>query len=286
VAAAYAGLKAYSAFAAEQWQAQRGTHLTGSGTEQITEQIAEETPVALAYNGASFAVMMATPQDLEDFALGFSLSEGVVAARAEVLGMKLSQHPEGVVIDVTIEGERFAALAARQRNLTGRTGCGLCGVRDLEQAIRHPEPLAQQTVIRHEAVQEALTQLAERQPINAMTGALHAAAWAQLDGAIACVREDVGRHNALDKLIGALVQRGTDLSAGFAVLTSRASYELIQKAATCGINALAAVSGPTALAIRLAEEVGLCLIGFSRPGRHTVYAQPQRVVGAMPEALA
>lgn len=271
--AAYAGLHPHSAFPAEQWQAQRAG-------APVREQIAEETPVALTYNGASFAVMMATPQDLDDFALGFSLSEGVVAARAEVLGMKMEPHPEGIVVDVSIAAERFAKLEARQRNLTGRTGCGLCGVRDLEQAIRHPVPLAHRSVIEHEAVQSALTQLAERQPINAVTGALHAAAWARQDGSIEFVREDVGRHNALDKLIGALAQRGADSKDGFAVLTSRASYELIQKAATCGISALVAVSGPTALAIRLAEEVGLCLIGFARPGRHTVYTYAQRVVNA------
>jgi FdhD protein len=276
---AYSSLQPHSAFTAEQWHAQRAS-------ERAKEQIAEETPIALTYNGASFAVMMATPQDLEDFAFGFTLSEGVVAARAEVLDMKLSRHPEGVVVDVKIAKERFAALEARQRNLTGRTGCGLCGVRDLEQAIRHPEPLARQVVLEHEAVQRAITQLAGCQPINTITGALHAAAWARLDGSIELVREDVGRHNALDKLIGALAQRGIDFGAGFAVMTSRASYELIQKAAMCGISALAAVSGPTALAIRLAEEVGLCLIGFARPGRHTVYTQPQRVIGGLKKVPA
>jgi FdhD protein len=276
---AYPGLHPHTAFAAEQWQAQHAS-------AQVNDQIAEETPVALTYNGASFAVMMATPQDLEDFALGFSLSEGVVGSRAQVHDMKLNRHPEGVVVDVKIAQERFDALEARQRNLTGRTGCGLCGVRDLEQAIRHPEPLAQQVVIEHAAVEKAVGQLASRQPINAITGALHAAAWARLDGSIELVREDVGRHNALDKLIGALAQGGVDVGSGFAVMTSRASYELIQKCATCDISALAAVSGPTALAIRLAEEVGLCLIGFARPGRHTVYTQPQRVVGAAREVTA
>ena len=277
MATAYAGLKTHSAFAAEQWL---GEHCT-----PVVEQVAEETPVALTYNGTSFAVMMSTPQDLEDFALGFSLSEGIVSSREAVLDLAVSQHPEGVVVDIKIDSERFAQLQARERNLTGRTGCGLCGVRSLEQAIRHPSALRTDRVIEHGAVQKAVTQLASRQPINAMTGALHAAAWAQLEGSIVCVREDVGRHNALDKLIGALIRQSTDLRAGFVVLTSRASYELVQKAATCGIATLAAVSGPTALAIRLAQEVGLCLIGFSRPGRHTVYAEPQRIVGAR-EAVA
>lgn len=277
MATAYAGLKAHSAFAAEQWLGERCT--------PVVEQVAEETPVALTYNGTSFAVMMSTPQDLEDFALGFSLSEGIVGSREAVLDLAVSQHPEGVVVDIQIDSERFAQLQARERNLTGRTGCGLCGVRSLEQAIRHPSALRTDKLIEHGAVQKAVTQLATRQPINAMTGALHAAAWAQLDGSIGCVREDVGRHNALDKLIGALIRHSTDLRAGFVVLTSRASYELVQKAATCGIATLAAVSGPTALAIRLAQEVGLCLIGFSRPGRHTVYAEPRRIVGAR-EAVA
>ncbi len=274
---AYAALKAHSAFTAEQWLGERRT--------RVTEQVAEETPVAIAYNGTSFAVMMATPQDLEDFALGFTLSEGIVDTHAAVQALAVSQHPEGVVVDIKLDNELFAQLQARERNLTGRTGCGLCGVRSLEQAIRHPQVLHTGAMIEHSAVQKAVTQLTTRQPINALTGALHAAAWARLDGTIECVREDVGRHNALDKLIGALVRQGADLGAGFAVMTSRASYELVQKAATCGIATLAAVSGPTALAIRLAQEVGLCLIGFSRPGRHTVYANSQRIVGAH-EAVA
>jgi FdhD protein len=268
VAVAYAGLKAHSALAAEQWQAQ--------GSAPVTEQVAEETPVALSYNGASFAVMMATPQDLDDFAIGFTLSEGIAAKREDILGLEVAQHPEGIVVELKLDAERFAALDARQRNLTGRTGCGLCGARSLEQAIRHPEALTRQVTLQHQAVQNAVQQLAAQQPLNTLSGALHAAAWAQLDGSVVCVREDVGRHNALDKLIGALIARETDLGAGFAVMTSRASYELIQKAAMCGISALVAVSAPTALAIRLAREVGLCLIGFARPGRHTVYAAAAR----------
>jgi formate dehydrogenase accessory protein FdhD len=275
---AYSGLSAHASFGVEQFHDARHTH--------AHEQVAEETPVALSYNGQSFAVMMATPQDLEDFAIGFSLSEGIVARRVEIEELKVERHPEGIAIEMKIDAERFAALDARQRNLTGRTGCGLCGARSLEQAIRHPDPLTREVTLQHQAVQTAVQQLAAQQPLNALSGALHAAAWAQLDGSIVCVREDVGRHNALDKLIGALIARETDFDAGFAVMTSRASYELIQKAAICGISALVAVSAPTALAIRLAREVGLCLIGFARPGRHTVYAQPQRVVDAPRKAFA
>lgn len=241
------------------------------------DTVPEEAPVALAYNGISHAVMLASPADLEDFGLGFSLSEGILEQASELYDLELEVGSQGVVLQMRIAEARFAALKNRRRALAGRTGCGLCGVENLDQVARALAPLPAGPTFAAAALQRALQQLQERQPLHASTGGVHAAAWADVAGNLLLVREDVGRHNALDKLVGALAQAGHDVHAGFVLVTSRASFEMVQKAAAVGIPMLAAVSAPTGYAIRVARECGLTLAGFVRPGRHTIYAHPERI---------
>ncbi len=249
------------------------------GTIEYTlDHVAEEQPIALSYHGIPHVVMLATPADLEDLAVGFTLSEALVDKPNEIRSVELFNEQGTLEVRISIDTERFAALLRRQRNLTGRTGCGLCGAETIEQAIRHPAPVAQGVSITADELQAALAELHARQPLNAKTGSVHAAAWALPGKGIQLVREDVGRHNALDKVIGALVRANIDCSAGYLLITSRASYEMVQKAATVGITLLAAVSAATALAIRLAEEANLTLVGFARPHQQVVYAHPQRLL--------
>ena len=234
----------------------------------------------MAYNGRAFAVMMATPFDLEDFALGFSLSEGLIAHPRQWRGVEVHELIEGIQLAMTVSEDAHAAhLGAEdaERLLPGRSGCGICGTRQLETAVRQPAPVHGDVGLTHAGLQRALAALHQRQPMNALTGAVHAAAWASAAGEIVCVREDVGRHNALDKLIGALHRAGRDPASGFALATSRASYEMAMKAASAGITVLAAISAPTALAIELARSSGLTLVGFARPGSHNVYTHPERL---------
>ena len=252
----------------------------GGKVVQLVDSIAEEVPIALVYNDRPHVVMMATPRDLDDFALGFSLSENVIADAGELVSAQTQTLLEGIEVRLRIPAARSDALELRRRNLTGRTSCGLCGAQALEDAVRQPAPVGEGPRIDTAALQHALAQLHERQPLNVATGATHAAAWAQADGRIAVLREDVGRHNALDKLIGALVRAGVDMQSGFLLVTSRASYEMVQKAATVGIAFVAAISAPTSLAIQLAEATGVTLVGFARAEGHAIYSHPQRLVAA------
>jgi FdhD protein len=247
--------------------------------ETVDDVVAEEVPIALEYNGISHAVMMATPADLEDFALGFSLTEGIIAEPGELYECEVVPGCEGVQVQMRIATERFVALKEKRRNLTGRTGCGLCGAETLEQAVRHPAAVrADGARFTMAQIHAALEQMQGGQQLQRVTGATHAAAWLGEDGRIVLVREDVGRHNALDKLIGALADDGADFSKGAAIITSRASYEMVQKAATVGIGFIAAISAPTALAIRLADETDVTLLGFVRKQGHVVYARPHRLI--------
>jgi FdhD protein len=239
--------------------------------------VAAEVPVALVYNGVSHAVMLATPQDLEDFALGFSLSEGIVGNAGQLYGVEMERHDAGIQAQISIASERMAALKLRRRSLAGRTGCGLCGAESLEQAIRIPSSVAPGGRVRTEAIHRAMAHLSEQQALHRETGATHAAGWADWDGNLLLAREDIGRHNALDKLIGAMARKGIDPQCGFALVTSRASYEMVQKAAGAGFRLLAALSAPTELAVKLAERSGLTLLGFVRSGRHTLYTHPERL---------
>jgi FdhD protein len=238
----------------------------------VVEQIAEEAPIALVYNGVPHVVVMASPADLEDLALGFSLSEGVIGSAAELGGIEIVPEQTGYSIYLSVPPERVAAIGQRRRNMTARTGCGVCGAETIEQAMRDVPKVAAGQRVTRQAIAGAMKQLPSLQTLNAATGASHAAAWSNFDGQLQLVREDVGRHNALDKLIGALAAGGIDTAQGFAVITSRASYEMVQKAAMAGIGLLAAVSAPTALAVRIARGAGVTLAGFVRGERCMVYA--------------
>ena len=250
----------------------------GGEVAHATDAIAEEVPIALLYNERPHVVMMATPRDLDDFALGFSLSEGIVGDAREVASIETQTLLEGIEVRIDVPDARAEALESRRRNLTGRTSCGLCGAQALEDAVRRPSPVGGGIRIGSDVLQRALGRMHDLQPINVATGATHAAAWANRDGDVVLLREDVGRHNALDKLIGAMSKSDVDANDGFLVVTSRASYEMVQKSATVGIALLAAISAPTALAIHLAEETGMTLIGFARPNGHVVYANARRLL--------
>lgn len=247
-----------------------------AGAGSAEDWLAEEAPVEVRYNGQPFAVMMATPVDLEDFAWGFSLSEGLVECIDDIHGVEVQTHLEGFIVDIDAPSVVVPG-AGDARALPGRSGCGVCGSRRLEDVLRTPVQVPDGPIVDSAALQRAGSDLERFQPMNASTGAMHAAAWAGSDGRIAIVREDVGRHNALDKLFGALMRQGVDRRDGFVLVSSRASYELVTKAARLGVGLLAAVSAPTALAVDLARASGLTLVGFVRPGRQVVYSHPQRL---------
>jgi len=234
--------------------------------------------VALTFNRQSHVVMMATPQDLEDFGLGFSLTEGIIDSPADLLGLKVIPRDQGLELAMLINEACFDRLATQRRNLTGRTGCGLCGAESLEQAMRYPAVVEKHIQVRITALQKAIDSLGDLQPLQAITGAVHGAAWCSLEGDIELLREDVGRHNALDKLIGAMSKAGLPADQGFLLVTSRASYEMVYKAAAVGMELLAAVSAPTTLAVDFANRSGLTLVGFARPGRHNIYTFSERVI--------
>ena len=261
-----------------------GTRIEGGSIARAEETLAEETPVILAYNLSPYAVIMATPQDLEDFAVGFSLTEGVVSSAPDILGVNVVRRARGIELQVDVPAAIGAAVGSRRRRLSGRTGCGICGADDVDRVLRALPRVPDGARFTPSAVTRAMRSLAESQPLNDETGAVHAAGWSRADGSLELVREDVGRHNALDKLIGALIRAGVTASDGFIVITSRGSFELVQKAAVVGVSLLAAVSAPTALAVRVAEGVGLTLVGFAREERLTVYTHEVRVTGGWPYA--
>jgi len=249
----------------------------------VADALAQEVPIAFVYNGISHVVMMATPADLEDFAHGFSFTEGIITARNQIYGIeaKAIVHDDGqlqgVELHIELATEQFVALKAQRRNLTGRTGCGLCGAESLQQVFKHPERVVSVPVRLDDAViATALAGLPSQQPLQQMTGATHATALVDRVGSVICVREDVGRHNALDKLIGSLLRQQVAWSECWqdywVLTTSRASYEMVQKVAMAGGRVLVAMSAPTALAVNLAKEYGFLLVGFARAGQCVVYS--------------
>ena len=243
---------------------------------QLEDVVAEEVPVALIYNGISHAVMLATPRDLEDFALGFSLAEGILSQPKELYSIDVVNRSNGIELRMEIATERFHQLKEKRRSMTGRTGCGLCGAESLAQALRLPDPVIQaQQAFSLAAILKALAEAPKKQPLQAETGATHASFWVSPEGDIEMAREDVGRHNALDKLLGAKAK--ADNKSGFVLTTSRASYEMVQKSAVAGVAMLVAISAPTGLAIRMAERCGIALVGFARPEQYVVYTHPQRI---------
>ena len=241
------------------------------------DSLAVEVPVALEFNAVSHAVMLATPCDLESFALGFALSEGIVADRSQFHHVEVEQGEPGVTLHCEIAGPAFLRLQQRRRNMTGRTGCGLCGVESLQQVFRPIAAVPGGAPVSVSAMRAALKSLADLQPLNHLTGGMHAAAWSAPDGGLQHVCEDVGRHNALDKLIGRMAESDTGFRNGFLLITSRASVEMVQKAATVGISSLIAISAPTALAVGNADALGMTLVAFARGEEFVAYAHGDRI---------
>lgn len=239
--------------------------------------VAAEVAVNVAYATVPFAVMMMTPDDLYDFAVGFSLTEGIIAEAREVRGVRVEPDHQGLRLLVDLSPGRLRRHLARRRSLSGRTGCGLCGIDDLTDLPQAARPAGAAPAIRIEAVRRALAGLKDRQPLNRATGAAHAAAFADLDGTLVTVREDVGRHNALDKLIGALLRAGAAAAAGFFVVTSRCSFEMVEKVAACGGRTLVAISAPTSLALERARSYDMTLVGIARRDAMTVFNGFDRV---------
>ncbi len=240
--------------------------------------IAEETPIAFSYEGVGYAVMMATPADLEDFAVGFSLSEGIVASAQQVVSLECVASEAGIVLRIGLDAAPAATFWERRRYLAGPVGCGLCGIETLAQAARRPPRVRTRLRVEGEAIAAAMAELPAAQPINRLTGALHAAAfWTPREGIVA-LREDVGRHNALDKLIGAVVRAGRSGAEGAVLLTSRVSVEMVQKTAVFGASVLVAVSAPTALAVRAASAANIALVAVARRDGFEAFTYPQRIV--------
>ena len=243
-----------------------------------TDFVAEETPIALVYNGISHAVMMASPVDLQAFAVGFSLSEGIVEQCGEIYAVDIHILSNGIEVSLTISNQRFEQLKSRRRVLAGRTGCGICGAESLSQLVLAPPAVTQNCLVSHQSIFRATRSLKAAQPVQQLTGAVHGAAWCDENGMITKLCEDIGRHNALDKLIGTLIPDNGFRNAGFLLISSRASYEILQKSARANIEIVVAVSAPTSRAIDMAEKSGITLVGFSRDHRHVVYAGHQRLI--------
>jgi FdhD protein len=237
-----------------------------AGAAPVEWLVPEEVPIAVLLNSAPYAVMMATPADFDDFAIGFALAEGLVSKHAHIKNVLTLPSEEGFAVDLAIDEQDLNSSRLVKRSLEGRVGCGLCGIEDIKDAIRIPKGLRVSAKLSPEAVARAYAELPNHQPMNAVNRTVHAAAWCSVDGRILLSREDVGRHNALDKLIGASARQGTDLQGGFVLMSSRCSFELVQKCALAGIGALATISAPTALALRLARQSGLRLAALAKEG--------------------
>ncbi|MFH3160463.1 formate dehydrogenase accessory sulfurtransferase FdhD [Citrobacter portucalensis] len=242
------------------------------------DEVAEEVPVALVYNGISHVVMMASPKDLEHFAVGFSLSEGIIESPQDIYGMDVVPSCNGLEVQVELSSRRFMGLKERRRALAGRTGCGVCGVEQLNDIGKPVQPLPFTQTFDLANLDNALRHLNDFQPVGQLTGCTHAAAWIQPSGHLAGGHEDVGRHVALDKLLGRRAIEGETWQQGAVLVSSRASYEMVQKSAMCGVEVLFAVSAATTLAVEVAERCNLTLVGFCKPGRATIYTHPQRLV--------
>lgn len=255
-----------------------GTLLSDAAPHTRTEAVVEETPIALLFNGSAFAVMMATATDLHDYALGFALSEGIVQQAEQLRVLDIVHSGAGISLDCSIDQACFDALGQRQRNLEGRSGCGLCGVQSLPQAMRDIAALADAELARwnHSQLLAGMQHMQAQQPINSASGGAHAAAVLCHDGRLH-VREDVGRHNAVDKAVGAAVTASLAMADCALLVTSRASFEIVQKCASVGIGTVIAISAPTSLAISRAQALGVCLAGFARDARMTVYSHAQRI---------
>lgn len=250
----------------------------GCLTQSKPDMLATEVPVALVYNGISHVVMMTTPKDLEQFAIGFSLSEGIIECPQDIYGMDVVPSCNGLEVQIELSSRRFMGLKERRRALAGRTGCGVCGVEQLNDIGKPITPLPFTQTFSLANLDRALKHLSDFQPVGQLTGCTHAAAWAMPSGELAGGHEDVGRHVALDKLLGHRATEGESWQQGAVLVSSRASYEMVQKSAMCGVEILFAVSAATTLAVDVAERCNLTLVGFCKPGKATIYTHPRRLM--------
>lgn len=250
------------------------------------DSLAVESPVALEYNGISHSALLASPDNLDDLAYGFSFTEGIIRHADDILDVQLQEGEHGYLLQITIANACMHQLKARRRQLAGRTGCGLCGLESLDEVRRDlpavPPPQHAPTT---QAIFHALDQMRDKQALHLLTGATHAAAWCSLAGEVLIVREDVGRHNALDKLYGHLLRHHIDLQQGMVLISSRASFEMVQKTAAMGIAFLVAVSAPTSFALQLAQELGVMLAAFARHSGFTLYSHPHYLQRDTPLSL-
>jgi FdhD protein len=261
-----------SAAPAEEWRVGRDRIAT------VERAVPDEVPVGIAYDGRPHVVLMATPADAEDLGVGFTVSEGI-AGLADIEEVRVEPRTEGITVDIRLSPPARKARAGwRKRSMEGRSSCGLCGVERLDRALRGLKALPDGLVVRRPAIGRALSALAAAQALGRLTRAMHAAAWCGADGTVLAMREDVGRHNALDKVVGAAALAKLGPEGAFLLITSRASYEMVEKAATAGIAMLVAISAPTALAIRKAEEAGLTLVALARDDGHAVFTRPDRIL--------
>lgn len=254
-----------------------GLSVQREGQRGIARLLPEEVPVALVFNGETQAVMMASPMDLEDFAIGFALGEGIITTSSQIEGTEIVEHAQGIETRMLLEDGAAKALQSRRRAMTGPVGCGLCGIDSLDQAERDLPRMISDLRLAHDLVAQACDALRQHQPLHDQTHAVHAAGFLTPEQGLVAVREDVGRHNALDKVIGHLMRTGIAPGTGAIVMTSRLSVELVQKAALAGCPVLIAVSAPTALAVRTAEQAGITLAAFARGGGFDLYSHPERI---------
>ncbi|AWZ21488.1 Formate dehydrogenase chain D [Roseovarius sp. AK1035] len=265
-------------------QSRPGLSVQGEGARRVIRALPDEVPVAFVFDGTTQAVMMATPADIADFAYGFAVTEGIVTTQADIEGFEIAEHGNGIEARFWLRGDRQEALAARRRYMAGPVGCGLCGIDSLEQAVRPVPSVAHVSpAFTAQEIARATDALSACQPLHDLTRATHAAGFILPGAGVVMAREDVGRHNALDKLIGALWRAGIDPAEGGIVMTSRLSVELVQKCAVAGCGLLVAVSAPTAHALRLAESAGLTLAAFARGGGFDLYSHPHRIPHEVPD---
>jgi len=265
-------------------------NLTNSATSDsdiiVTERqdtLAKEVPVALVYNDIAHTVMMCSPRDLEDFAMGFSLTEGIIDKPADIYGIDIEEVCNGMEARIELATRCFVALKDHRRTLTGRTGCGICGAEQIQQVYKNVAKLDRTLTFNICQFDTCLQQLYEAQELGKQTGSTHAAAFFSVEGKLLAIREDVGRHVALDKLLGWHAK--ADKPQGFIVVTSRASYEMVQKTVSCGIEMLIAMSAATDLAVQMAEQYNLTLVGFAREGRATIYSSKERLLTPLPSSV-
>ena len=265
-------------------------NLTNSATSDsdiiVTERqdtLAKEVPVALVYNDIAHTVMMCSPRDLEDFAMGFSLTEGIIDKPADIYGIDIEEVCNGMEARIELATRCFVALKDHRRTLTGRTGCGICGAEQIQQVYKNIKKLDRTLTFNVRQFDTCLQQLYKAQELGKQTGSTHAAAFFSAEGKLLAIREDVGRHVALDKLLGWHAK--ADKPQGFIVVTSRASYEMVQKTVSCGIKMLVAISAATDLAVQMAEQYNLTLVGFAREGRATIYSGKERLLTPLPSSV-